>query len=48
MARSNVFQVRLTDEELQWLKDYAESKQLTAAEVLRQYVQTLNPNKKSS
>jgi hypothetical protein len=47
MTRPNVFKVRLSDEELEWLKDYAESKQLTPAEVVRQYIQTLNSNKKS-
>jgi len=49
MARPNVFKVRLTDEELEWLQDYALNKQLTPAEVVRQYIQTLKPrNKKPS
>lgn len=41
MARSNNFQVRLTDEEYAMLKAYAQAKQLTSAEVVRQYVWTL-------
>ena len=47
MARPNVLKVRLTDEELRWLQDYAQGKQLTTAEVVRQYIQTLKSNYKS-
>lgn len=41
MARTNVFNLRLSDEEMQRLKDYAESKQISPAEVLRDYIKRL-------
>jgi hypothetical protein len=41
MARPNVFKVRLSDEELQKLEAYAESKQVSSAEVLRDYIKRL-------
>ena len=47
MARQNTFKVRLKDEELGWLQAYAESKQITTAEVVRQYIQKLKPKEKS-
>ncbi len=48
MPRPNVIQVRLTDEELKWLKDVAQAKQLTPAEVVRQFIQSLDPDRKPS
>ncbi len=47
MARTNVFKVRLTDEELEILKAYAKEKQITTAEVVRQYIQQLKFKKPS-
>ncbi|MBA2749400.1 MAG: DNA-binding protein [Tatlockia sp.] len=41
MSRQNVFNLRLSDEELQRLKLYAESKQVSPAEVLRDYIKRL-------
>lgn len=41
MARTNVFNLRLSDEEMQRLKAYAESKQMSPAEVLRDYIKRL-------
>ncbi|NJR60867.1 MAG: DNA-binding protein [Cyanobacteria bacterium CRU_2_1] len=41
MARQNVFNLRLSDEEFQRLKDYAASKQVSPAEVLRDYIKRL-------
>ncbi len=38
MARPIVFNIRLSDEEFERLKTYADSKQISAAEVLRQYI----------
>jgi hypothetical protein len=47
MARPNVFNLRLSDEEFQKLKVYAESKQVSPAEVLRDYIKRLpNPTTK--
>lgn len=43
MARQNTFKVRLSDEELEWLQAYAQRKQITTAEVVRQYIQKLKP-----
>jgi hypothetical protein len=34
MSRPNILQVRLSDEELETLKRYAQQKQISAAEVL--------------
>jgi hypothetical protein len=47
MARPNVFNLRLSDEELEKLKVYAEFKQVSPAEVLRDYIKRL-PNAKPS
>jgi hypothetical protein len=47
MARPNVFNLRLSDEELQNLKAFAASKQISPAEVLRNYVKKL-PNSGTS
>ena len=41
MSRDNVFNLRLSDEEMQWLKDYANSKQITPREILRDYIKGL-------
>jgi hypothetical protein len=41
MARLNVFNLRLSDEELEKLKAYAETKQVSPAEVLRDYIKRL-------
>jgi hypothetical protein len=41
MARLNVFNLRLSDEELEKLKAYAEIKQISPAEVLRDYIKRL-------
>jgi len=47
MVRPNVFNLRLSDEEFQKLKVYAESKQVSPAEVLRDYIKRLpNPTTK--
>jgi len=47
MARPNVFNLRLSDEEFQKLKVYAESKQVSPAEVLRDCIKRLpNPTTK--
>lgn len=45
MTRPNVFNIKLSDEELERLKAYAESKQISAAEAIRQYISRL-PNPK--
>jgi hypothetical protein len=45
MTRPNVFKVRLSDEELQKLEAYAESKQLSAAEVVRDLIKRLPKSK---
>jgi hypothetical protein len=45
MARQNVFNLRLSDEEFQRLKDYAESKQVSPAEILRDYIKRLPKTK---
>jgi hypothetical protein len=41
MARTNVFNLRLSDEELERLKVYADSRQVSPAEVLRDYIKRL-------
>jgi hypothetical protein len=41
MSRQNVFNLRLSDEELARLQAYAEFKQISAAEVLRDYIKRL-------
>jgi hypothetical protein len=41
MARTNVFNLRLSDEELERLKRYAESKQVSPGEILRDYIKRL-------
>jgi hypothetical protein len=41
MARQNVFNLRLSDAEFQRLKDYAESKEVSPAEILRDYIKRL-------
>jgi hypothetical protein len=41
MTRPNVFNLRLSDEEFQKLKVYAEAKQVSPAEVLRDYIKRL-------
>ena len=41
MTRDNTVRVRLTDEELQALKKYAESKGVSMSEVLRDFVKSL-------
>jgi hypothetical protein len=46
MARLNVFNLRLSDQELDDLKSYAESKQISPAEVLRDYIKRLPKNRK--
>ena len=47
MTRPNVFNIRLSDQELEKLKAYAEFKQVSPAEVLRDYIKRL-PNVKPS
>ena len=39
--RPRVYQLRLTDDEWEKLNFYAESKQISAAEVLRDYIRPL-------
>jgi hypothetical protein len=41
MGRSKVYNLRLSDEEWEKLSAYAESRQLTPAEVLRDYIKRL-------
>jgi len=41
MTRPRVYNLRLSDDEFERLQAYAESKQITGAEVLRQYIQRL-------
>lgn len=41
MSRDHVFNLRLSDEEIQRLKNYALSKQITPTEVLRDYIKRL-------
>ena len=41
MTRPNVFNIKLSDDELDRLKAYAESKQISAAEAVRQYISRL-------
>ena len=41
MGRKNVFNVRLSDEELAKLQVHAKGKQVSAAEVLRDYIKRL-------
>ncbi|MGH8003014.1 MAG: hypothetical protein ACREPR_27175 [Brasilonema sp.] len=41
MSRPNVFKVRLSDEELEKLNSYAQIKQISNAEVVRQLIQQL-------
>ncbi|MCA2656537.1 MAG: DNA-binding protein [Microcystis sp. M015S2] len=38
MSRPNILQVRLSDEELEKLKRYAQQKQISAAEVVRDWI----------
>jgi hypothetical protein len=39
--RPNIFRVRLSDEELQKLETYAESKQISSAEAIRDFIKRL-------
>ena len=41
MARPNTFNIKLSDDELARLKAYADSKQISAAEAVRQYINRL-------
>ncbi|MGH2414914.1 MAG: DNA-binding protein [Microcystaceae cyanobacterium] len=41
MTRSKVYNLRLSEEEWNRLKNYAESKEISPAEVLRDYVKRL-------
>jgi hypothetical protein len=41
MARTKIYNLRLTDEEWAKLMAYAEGKQITPAEVLRDYIKRL-------
>jgi hypothetical protein len=45
MSRQKRFNMWLTDEEFQLLQKYAESKGISMAEVLRDYIKTLTPPK---
>lgn len=45
MARPNIFKVRLSDEELQKLEAYAELKQISSAEVVRDLIKRLPQQK---
>ncbi|BDI17895.1 hypothetical protein ANSO36C_36970 [Nostoc cf. commune SO-36] len=47
MNRPKVYNLRFSDEEWAKLKSYAESKQVTPAEILRDYIKRL-PNIKPS
>ncbi|MEH1909951.1 MAG: hypothetical protein V7L05_15290 [Nostoc sp.] len=47
MNRPKVYNLRFSDEEWAKLKAYAESKQITPAEILRDYIKRL-PNTKPS
>ncbi len=44
MARDKILRVRLSDEEWERLKDYAESKDYTLTEVIRDYIKRLPRN----
>jgi hypothetical protein len=46
MTRPNSFNLRLSNDELKRLKDYADSKQISAAEAIRQYISRLPRIKK--
>jgi|GEM_PF-3486282 len=46
MTRPNSFNIRLSDDELERLRDYADSKQISAAEAIRQYISRLPRIKK--
>ena len=41
MARNKLLRVRLSEEEFNWLKDYAESKDRQISEVIRDYIKRL-------
>ena len=41
MTRKNVFQIRLTDAEMEKLRGYAANKQISIAEVLRECIKKL-------
>lgn len=41
MARQKVYNLRLSDEEWERLKSYADSKQVTPAEIIRDYIKRL-------
>ena len=41
MVRKNVFTMRFTDEEMELLKEYADAKQISIAEVIRDCVKKL-------
>lgn len=41
MARPHVFKVRLSDEELEKLETYAELKQISSAEAIRDFIKRL-------
>lgn len=41
MSRENIMQVRLSDEELKKIIDYAKSKQISKAEVVRDWIKKL-------
>ena len=45
MSRNHVFNLRLSDEEIQRLKNYAVSKQLSPSEILRDYIKRLPKTK---
>ena len=41
MARDKLLRVRLSEEEFNWLRDYAESKDRQISEVIRDYIKRL-------
>jgi len=41
MTREKLLRVRLSDEEYEWLKDYAESTNRQISEVIRDYIKRL-------
>jgi hypothetical protein len=41
MARDKILRVRLSEEEFNWLRDYAESKDRQISEVVRDYIKRL-------
>ncbi|MBN3948120.1 MAG: hypothetical protein V7K14_27175 [Nostoc sp.] len=46
MARQRKMQFNVTEEEYQILKEYSEKKELSMAEILRDYIKTLAPSSK--